>query len=219
MAIKNLKFRVLTISFFGILSVSQLKAQFQLSGEFRPRTEYRHGYKSMFTEDDKAAFFTSQRTRINAAYSLDKLKLGLSLQDIRVWGDVPQQNNTSNQVMLSQGWAEYLFTKQFSMKIGRQELNLAVAVGKGGIGRSAGQLDAGQIDALGQKIAEGMQGMGLKRHAAAQHPQSGLEHGESQGGEHVQPGGAVTLRRDRALPRPPVQGRAGSRRRRPPPAA
>ena len=123
MAIKNLKFRVLTISFFGILSVSQLKAQFQLSGEFRPRTEYRHGYKSMFTEDDKAAFFTSQRTRINAAYSLDKLKLGLSLQDIRVWGDVPQQNNTSNQVMLSQGWAEYLFTKQFSMKIGRQELN------------------------------------------------------------------------------------------------
>lgn len=123
MSVKKTLFRFLIICFFSILSVSQLKAQFQLSGEFRPRTEYRHGYKSMFTADDKAAFFTSQRTRISAAYSLDKLKLGLSLQDIRVWGDVPQQNNTSNQVMLFQGWAEYLFTKQFSMKIGRQELN------------------------------------------------------------------------------------------------
>lgn len=97
-------------------------AQFQLSAEYRPRTEYRHGYKAMFTNDDKTAFFTSQRTRLNAAYSLDKLKFGLSIQDVRVWGDVTQQSSTSNQLMLYQGWAEYMFTKQLSMKIGRQEL-------------------------------------------------------------------------------------------------
>lgn len=76
----------------------------------------------MFTEDDKAAFFTSQRMRLNAAYSLDKLKFGLSIQDVRVWGDLAQQSSTSNQLMLYQGWADYMFTKQFSVKMGRQEL-------------------------------------------------------------------------------------------------
>lgn len=122
MSVKYLKTRLFILFIIAILNVNQLMAQFQLSAEYRPRTEYRHGYKSMFTEDDKAAFFTSQRMRLNGAYTLDKLKFGFSLQDIRVWGDVAQQSSISNQVMLYQGWAEYMFTKQFSMKIGRQEL-------------------------------------------------------------------------------------------------
>jgi hypothetical protein len=123
MSVKKLQFRFLISCLMSVLSVNHLMAQFKLSAEYRPRTEYRHGYKSMFTDDDKAAFFISQRLRLNAGYSIDKLKLGFSVQDIRVWGDVPQQNATSNQLMLFQGWAEYLFTNQFSMKIGRQELN------------------------------------------------------------------------------------------------
>ena len=122
MSIKHLQFRGLILCLIGALSVNHSMAQFKLSAEYRPRTEYRHGYKAMFTEDDKAAFFISQRMRLNAFYSLDKLKFGLSIQDVRVWGDVAQQSSTSNQLMLSQGWAEYMFTKQFSMKIGRQEL-------------------------------------------------------------------------------------------------
>ena len=122
MSVKYLQFRFLSICFIIFLSAHQSMAQFQLSAEYRPRTELRHGYKSIFTTDDKSAFFTSQRTRLNASYSLDKLKLGISFQDVRVWGDVNQQNTTSNQVMLYQGWAEYMFSKQFSMKLGRQEL-------------------------------------------------------------------------------------------------
>lgn len=122
MLIRLMQSRLLILCFISVLSFNQLKAQFQLSAEYRPRTEYRHGYKSMFTDDDKAAFFTSQRMRLNGAYVQDKLKLGLSIQDVRIWGDVAQQNSTSNQVMLYQGWAEYLFTKQLSVKIGRQDL-------------------------------------------------------------------------------------------------
>ncbi len=118
----QLQLRFLILSLIILFSVNQLMAQLKVAAEYRPRTEYRHGYKSMFTEDDKAAFFTSQRMRLNGTYTMDKLKFGVSLQDIRVWGDVPQQSSTSNQVMLYQGWAEYMFTKQFSMKIGRQEL-------------------------------------------------------------------------------------------------
>ena len=122
MSIRLLHTRLIILCLISFISANQLMAQFQLSAEYRPRTEYRHGYKSMFTADDKAAFFTSQRMRLNGAYTLDKLKFGISLQDVRVWGDVPQQNSTSNQIMLYQGWAEYMFTKQFSIKIGRQEL-------------------------------------------------------------------------------------------------
>lgn len=122
MSINRLQYRSLMFSLMVVFSSNQLMAQFQLSAEYRPRTEYRHGFKAMLTEDDKAAFFVSQRMRLNAAYSLDKLKFGLSIQDVRVWGDVTQQSSTSNQLMLYQGWAEYMFSKQFSMKIGRQDL-------------------------------------------------------------------------------------------------
>lgn len=122
MHINHFQIRFLVLFLIGALSVNHSKAQFKLSAEYRPRTEYRHGDKAMFTTDDKAAFFTSQRMRLNALYSTEKMKFGFSLQDIRVWGDVTQQSSTSNQLMLYQGWAEYLFSKPFSMKIGRQEL-------------------------------------------------------------------------------------------------
>ncbi len=88
--------RIFALCLLSLLSVNQLMAQFKLSAELRPRTEYRHGYKTLFTEDDKAAFFTSQRNRLNANYSFEKLKFALSLQDVRVWGDVTQMNNTDN---------------------------------------------------------------------------------------------------------------------------
>jgi hypothetical protein len=122
MTFRYMQLRFVMLCFLVSLSVNLAMAQFKLSAEYRPRTEYRHGYKAMFTEDDKAAFLTSQRMRLNASYNFDKLRFGLSIQDTRIWGDVPQLSSTSNQLMLYQGWAEYMFTKPFSMKIGRQEL-------------------------------------------------------------------------------------------------
>jgi hypothetical protein len=105
-----------------IMSCSQLFAQFQLSGEFRPRAEYRHGFKNLVNDDDKAAFQISQRTRLNAAYQFENLKFGLTVQDVRLWGETPQLVAASNRMMLHQAWAEYGFNTKFSVKIGRQEL-------------------------------------------------------------------------------------------------
>ena len=62
-----------------------------------------------------------------------RLKFGLTLQDVRVWGqDVSTINRTTtannNGLMLHEAWAEILLTdttlknKAFSLKIGRQEL-------------------------------------------------------------------------------------------------
>ena len=110
---------------FLILAIalpSMASAQFVLSGELRPRAEYRHGFKSPAITDMDAAAFVSQRSRLNVAYKNDKMKFGLSLQDVRVWGDVPQLNLSDDSFSLHEAWGEYFITPEFSIKAGRMEL-------------------------------------------------------------------------------------------------
>ena len=110
---------------FLILAIalpSMASAQFVLSAELRPRAEYRHGFKSPAITDMDAAAFVSQRSRLNVAYKNDKMKFGLSLQDVRVWGDVPQLNLSDDSFSLHEAWGEYFITPEFSIKAGRMEL-------------------------------------------------------------------------------------------------
>lgn len=110
---------------FLILAIalpSMASAQFVLSGELRPRVEYRHGFKSPATADKDAAAFVSQRSRLNIAYKNEKMKFGLSLQDVRVWGDVAQLNLSDNSFSMHEAWGEFFFTPEFSVKAGRMEL-------------------------------------------------------------------------------------------------
>ena len=98
-------------------------AQFSITAEVRPRFEYRHGYKTLFSEDAKPAAFVSQRTRINFGYATEKLQFYLSAQDVRVWGDVPQLNTAdANGFSLHEAWAKVALAKYLSLKVGRQEL-------------------------------------------------------------------------------------------------
>jgi hypothetical protein len=113
--------------FIGICCLflgSQVKAQFSLSGEFRPRTEYSHGYSTLAAEDQKPSIFTSQRTRLNFDYKMDLLKVGLVLQDVRIWGNQAQQvANEDFATSVHQAWAEMNLSKTLALKVGRQELN------------------------------------------------------------------------------------------------
>lgn len=97
-------------------------AQFTLSGEFRPRTEYRHGFSTLIADQEKAAFFTSQRTRLNLRYAKDELSFYVSLQDIRVWGEVPQLNRSDINTSVHEAWAELKLNPQWALKLGRQQL-------------------------------------------------------------------------------------------------
>lgn len=102
---------------------SLLMAQVDFSGQIRPRTEFRHGYKSLVGDDSKAAFFTSQRTRLNLKFTDTKFKVGISVQDVRTWGDVKQLNTSDkNKLSIHQAWGEILFSSNLSLKLGRQEL-------------------------------------------------------------------------------------------------
>jgi len=103
--------------------IANVNAQLKIDAELRPRFEYRHGYKTLFPDNTDPAAFVSQRTRLNAGFKNDKLNFYLSMQDVRVWGDVPQLNiSDSNGFSIHQAWGEILFDSNFALKVGRQEI-------------------------------------------------------------------------------------------------
>lgn len=98
--------------------------QLQLSGEIRPRAEYRHGFKTLFEEGQEAAFFISQRTRLATRLQTDKVQYYLSLQNVHVWGDQPQLVvNNGNSLGIQQAWAKVKLSPMWALKVGRQEIS------------------------------------------------------------------------------------------------
>lgn len=108
----------------ALFSSATVLAQMTLTGEIRPRFEYRHGYQLPADTLQKSAQFLQQRTRLSFGYKTDKYKIRITLQDVRVWGSQSQLNSYDvNTFGIHEGWAEYNFTKKISMKLGRQELS------------------------------------------------------------------------------------------------
>lgn len=115
--------KYISLIVLGVCFAQFAQAQFTLSGEFRPRTEVSHGYKTLAYEDQDASTITTQRTRLNFGYSNEWIKTYLVAQDVRRWGNQPQLvKNEDYAISLHQGWAEVFFTSDFSIKAGRQEL-------------------------------------------------------------------------------------------------
>ena len=106
-----------------IALTAQSYAQLTISGELRPRAEHRKGYKALTPDDADAALFISQRTRVNTAFKTADYSFFISLQDVRVWGDVKQLNTSDkNGLALHQAWAKVKFSPEFAVKLGRQEI-------------------------------------------------------------------------------------------------
>jgi hypothetical protein len=128
----------ITFSIFLLLGCAlNTYAQFSLTGQVRTRTEIRNGLGNLLPQDSKAAGFTSQRTRLNFGYKMDRVNFGAVLQDVRVWGQDAStiSNADGNKLMLHEGWADitlanskdstlrFKAVESLSLKIGRQELN------------------------------------------------------------------------------------------------
>lgn len=117
------------IAVCSLFIFNQLNAQstFTLKAEVRPRTEYRHGFKKLINPDQQnAAFFTDQRTRLMASYSAPKYDFMVSYQDVRIWGEEaqvykPTVGSGSAFAAVNQAWANLKFSKTTSLKVGRQE--------------------------------------------------------------------------------------------------
>ena len=119
-----MKFRFTLIITVLILSISTLAQTFEIGGQIRPRAEYRHGYKSLIGDDVDPAFIILQRTRLNMNYSSKQFNTVISLQDVRIWGDVTTANKSDlNGMMVHQAWGELFLTEKFSLKAGRQVIS------------------------------------------------------------------------------------------------
>ncbi len=115
--------RLLLAVFMGAIASWIHAQEIKIDGDFRPRAEFRQGYKKLPPKDAKAAFAISQRTRLNAFYNSEVFKAYISAQDVRVWGDVAQLDmGAANKFAIHQAWGEFFITKKFSLKLGRQEL-------------------------------------------------------------------------------------------------
>lgn len=121
------------LTLFCLLMMTTTQAQVTIGGQIRTRTEYRNGQGTPQVMDTIPAFFTSQRSRLTVGYSAYRFKIYTAFQDVRVWGqDGSTINRTTNDaydgLMLHEAWGEISLVdtgrvvKNFSLKIGRQEL-------------------------------------------------------------------------------------------------
>ncbi len=78
-----------------IIVIGTTKAQqFDVNADLRARFENRNGYGTLKPDSEKAASFISQRTRLTFDYSFKNIKLKVSPQNIRTWGDVATTSKT-----------------------------------------------------------------------------------------------------------------------------
>lgn len=112
---------LLSAGLFWLL-VNTVYSQFTVKGEFRPRTELRHGYKTLPATGSEAAFFTEQRPRLILGYDRELYQIGFSLQDVRIWGSQSQLNKSDGLFSVHEAWGQINFNESISLKAGRQEL-------------------------------------------------------------------------------------------------
>jgi len=113
--------KLLFILILFILYNNVSYSQFSFEGEFRPRLELRHGYKTLASDTSGTAIFVSQRSRLKFNYENEKYSVGLSVQDVRVWGDENQLKDEPS-ISLHEAWGEINLCDHLALKLGRQEL-------------------------------------------------------------------------------------------------
>ncbi|MEN8139409.1 MAG: alginate export family protein [Bacteroidota bacterium] len=113
----------LSIMMLVLFASPMLAQQFDLSAEIRPRFESNHGYKKLIGTDATGTNAISQRSRLNFFYKQDKIKLGITLQNVRTWGDISTLASADiNGTALHQAWASVSLLDNLCLKLGRQEI-------------------------------------------------------------------------------------------------
>jgi hypothetical protein len=105
----------------GTTTAEEIKETLTLSLEFRPRTEFRNGYRKLRAEETKPAFFTDQRSRLYLNYQREGFIFHTSIQDIRVWGE-DDPRSTEGTLQVFEAYVEPTLAKNLSVRIGRQKI-------------------------------------------------------------------------------------------------
>ena len=103
-----------------LISLTNAIGQTTIDGEFRPRTEFRDGFRKPLVDTLKPAYATLQRTRLSVNYKSGILNTQLTMQDSRVWGQTDTKTVTT--IGIYEAWADMLLAPGLSATVGRQAL-------------------------------------------------------------------------------------------------
>lgn len=116
--------KTLIFLIFGTFVTPLFSQTFEADLQLRPRFEYRNGFKSLLLEEQDAASFVSQRSRITLSYKSERLFAKLSLQNVNVWGDVATMRlEESNEITFFEVYGQYQPSKDLFFRLGRQVLS------------------------------------------------------------------------------------------------
>ncbi|MGB1309157.1 MAG: alginate export family protein [Oceanihabitans sp.] len=113
---------IVCLTITAVMAVNSFAQQFDLSGELRARYENKHGVSTLLNTDADGSNFVSQRTRLNFGFVNTKMRLKVTLQNVRVWGDVSTLASDDNATALHEAWAEAILNPKITLKLGRQEI-------------------------------------------------------------------------------------------------
>ncbi|WP_053978046.1 hypothetical protein [Mangrovimonas xylaniphaga] len=104
--------------------ISNCYSQFTMDGEFRPRSEYRHGFGQVIADSLEPGYGISTRLRLNLGYKMKSFNFYMSLQDVFVWGENRQlkPEDSNNSFSVFEAWADVKLSDHVTTKIGRQVL-------------------------------------------------------------------------------------------------
>jgi hypothetical protein len=110
---------------FTLLASTGAMAQFSLSGEFRPRTEwFGHGQSATALEGTSGYAETSVRAALKGTYKAETYTLYTSFQEVFKLGDRPQIAAGGNgNLRVQEAWADIKLGEKSSLKVGRQPLS------------------------------------------------------------------------------------------------
>ncbi|MFH1296387.1 MAG: alginate export family protein [Bacteroidota bacterium] len=102
-------------------------SQFTLDAQLRPRFEIRNGYQRLIPDTVDPAFLISQRTRLSFGYENKFLKVKITPQDVRIWGDERISSSTGvfgdqASMDLFEGYIELRLGPWARISTGRQQL-------------------------------------------------------------------------------------------------
>jgi len=121
---KKLLFSLILFGAFFMLVGTESFAQFTLTGEVRPRTEFRNGFKRLKDKGMDPAFFIEQRSRLYFDFTKDRLQLYMALQDVRIWGATAQIYKFDPALTnFYEAWASYQLSQKWKIRLGRQALD------------------------------------------------------------------------------------------------
>ncbi|HEX9152690.1 MAG TPA: alginate export family protein [Flavobacterium sp.] len=117
-------FKIISLLLLTMIGAAMYAQEFDANLQIRPRYEYRNGFKSPVPKGENSTSFISQRSRLNFNYKQANVKVKLTFQNVRTWGDVATTAPADkNGIGLFEAWAQYDFTTKWSTRLGRQVIS------------------------------------------------------------------------------------------------